>query len=356
MTEFPSLTHQKQIWRCLPIWLMAIVLALMLSACNQSTGALSSAKEANEKTEAETAAEQEKDDITRQAPTVTQKGTTIKAIVNGTPITSYDVKRRAAFLRLRRAGSNRNEKALEELVEQELKLQEARRINTIADDKSVDVAFANFAKGNKSNVKQMSGILKQAGVGTDHFREFLRTQLSWRDTISRRYQAEAGRTSERDAVLKIKRAGGQKPKSTEYKLQQFIFVIPAARRKAVLATRRKEANAMREQFNNCNQSVALAKTGSDVTFRRLGRFLEPELPLQWKEYVIATPVNQATPIVETAKGIEFLAVCSKNSISDDRVAAMVERENNFSEIDTAGSDVAQKYLIELRERGQIVYR
>src|SRR5688500_3185049 len=50
----------------------------------------------------------------------------IEVIVNRTPITSYDIQRRAAFMKLQRRKGNLNEQAEEELIDQALRLAEAQ--------------------------------------------------------------------------------------------------------------------------------------------------------------------------------------------------------------------------------------
>ena len=50
---------------------------------------------------------------------------------------------------------------------------------------------------------------------------------------------------EQDAVQRMLQQGGEKPTATEYMLQQVIFVVPASERKASLAKRKREAEAMR---------------------------------------------------------------------------------------------------------------
>ena len=66
-----------------------------------------------------------------------------------------------------------------------------------------------------------------------------------------------------------------------------------------------------------------AKGLIDVTVRDLGRKLAPELPPDWAEQIKKTKVGGATPVRETARGVEFIGVCSAREVSDDRVAKMV---------------------------------
>ena len=119
-------------------------------------------------------------------------------------------------------------------------------------------------------------------------------QMSWGRALSTRNRTQGGtKVSEQEAVQRMLKDGGKKPVSTEYQLQQVIFVVPANNR-GILAKRRGEANAMRGRFNGCQTTRDIAKGTLDVTVRDLGKFVEQELPPEWSKLVISTPVGHAT--------------------------------------------------------------
>ena len=95
----------------------------------------------------------------------------IKIVVNQQAITSVDISRRVNFLRLQRTKGNHSKMARDQLVEEALKMQEARRLVAIIGEAQVDAAFANFAKQNNLTTKQMNQILAQSGVTTKHFKD-----------------------------------------------------------------------------------------------------------------------------------------------------------------------------------------
>lgn len=294
--------------------------------------------------------------IIREASTVSKKGTNIRVLVNRSPITNYDIKKRAAFLRLRRIGGNRTQKATEELIEEKLKMDEAGKRRSIANDSIVDKAFSGFAKRNKLSTKQMGQVLGRAGVSAKHFKEFLRVQISWQRTVGQKMRSGNSNLSESDALFSIRKSGEAKPETREYRLQQVIFVVPTSKRKTLLRLRAKEAKAFSQRFTSCADTINQAKLLRDVSVKELGRILEPELPPNWKEEVIKTEVGKTTRTKDTEKGVELIAVCSKRSISDDKAAQLVSRSKEFESLDTKGSKVAQEYLAELRSKATIVYR
>lgn len=275
----------------------------------------------------------------------------IKVVVNKTPITTYDIQRRAAFLKLQRHGGNVNEEAEKQMIDQTLRVAEAQRLGIRIGDEQTDAAYQNFAKGNKMTVKQLDGIMAQTGVTKKHFKEFIRAQMAWGQALSRRGRGKP--VTEQEAVRRMLQKGGEKPSATEYMLQQVIFVVPASER-GKMAQRKREAESLRARFNSCNTTREIAKGLLDVTVKDLGRRLAPELPSDWADQIKATKVGGATPVRETATGVEFIGICSSREVSDDRVARLTFQAESAG--DAADDELGKKYTDELREKAKIVRR
>jgi peptidyl-prolyl cis-trans isomerase SurA len=279
--------------------------------------------------------------------------TEIKLIVNRVPITTYDLQRRAAFMRLQNRKGDLNALAEQEMIDQALKLAEAARLNIRLTEDQVADAYKRFADANKMSVKQLDDVMAQSGVTTSHFKEFIRSQMSWSQALNARARAEAGGMSEQDVVKRMMQQGGDKPTAVEYMLQQVIFVVPAGERGS-MAKRKREAEALRARFSGCDSTREFVKGLIDVTVRDLGRKFGPELPPEWEEHIKKTKVGGATPVRETERGIEFIGICSSREVSDDRVAQMVFRTEGAE--GTEMDAVNKKYLAELKERAKIVRR
>ena len=276
----------------------------------------------------------------------------IKYVVNDVPITTGDIAHRAAFLRLQRKKGD----AGQEMVDQTLRMAEAKRLGIRITDAQVNVAYQRFATNNKMQLKQLDGVMAQSGVGKEHFKEFIRAQMAWNQALSARYRSGdgTGAVSEQDLVRKMLEKGGAKPSATEYMLQQVIFVVPAAERSATLAKRKREAEAMRARFNGCNNTREFAKGLIDVTVRDLPRLLAPQLPPDWAEQVKATKLGGATPVRETERGIEFIGICSSREVSDDKAAQMVFQSEDGGDKDADA--LSAKYVEELKAKAKIVTR
>lgn len=276
----------------------------------------------------------------------------IKYVVNDIPVTTGDIAHRAAFLKLQRKKGD----AAQEMIDQTLRMAEARRLGIRISDAQVEAAYQRFASSNKMQLGQLDGVMEKSGVSKDHFKEFIRAQMAWNQALSARYRSGdgTGAVSEQDIVKKMLEKGGSKPSATEYMLQQVIFVVPAAERSSTLAKRKREADAMRARFNGCNTTREFAKGLIDVTVRDLGRVLAPQLPPDWAEQIKATKVGGATVTRETERGVEFIGICSSREVSDDKVAQMVFQSEGSG--DKNADELSKKYVDELKAKARIVKR
>jgi peptidyl-prolyl cis-trans isomerase SurA len=274
----------------------------------------------------------------------------VKVIVNNVPITSTDIAHRAAFLRLQhRAGVS----AEQDMIDQTLRAQEEKRLGINVTDQQVDQSYGEFAKKNKLTLKQMDMILSHAGVTSAHFKQFLRVQIGWGEALRARYRSQAGAETA-DIVRQMVEKGEKKPSAMEYKLQQVIFVIPARDKKAIFGKRKQEADTLRARFSGCENTRAQIKGMIDVTVRDLGLVLAPELPPDWKDDIEKTKIGAATPVHTTARGLEFIGICSGKEVSDDKVAELVLQSK--SDQNKMAQDLDKKYMAELRKNARIINR
>lgn len=332
----------------------------MLSGCNGSTTAVESAAAvptAQEQAAAEEqqAKEAEAAKVIKQEPTVAQRGTYIRALVAGDPITNYDIQRRQKFRQLRRMSVSQDD-TLQELIDERIKLQEARRSGNLASDQQVAQAFENFAKGNRSTPTRIAADLDAMGVGAAHFKQFIRAQISWSRTVGSKLQAQTSGKSQADAIFELKKAGQAKPETTEYLLQQIIFVVPADKMKTMLRPRMAEAQAFRQRYEGCEKAIQQIKGLRDVALKDVGRKMQPELPPDWADKIAKTEVGKLTEPQATEKGIEMIGVCRSRVTSDDRAAQVVSQAQTYDSLEAKGDKAGDDLLAELRKKTTITYR
>lgn len=282
-----------------------------------------------------------------------QAASSVIAVVNNTAITSGDLERRVNFLKLQRAKGNLRKVAREQLIDDALKREEILRARASVSMTEVDAAYARFASSNKMSADQLGQVLKQAGVGSEHFKQFIALQMSWPRIVNARY---GGAANGKSLVERMQENGGKKPTTTEYFLKQVIFVVPEKRRNAILGKRKAEAEASRAKFPGCDQAKVFAATMHDVSIRDLGRVLAPQMPDDWKP-LIEKAKGDTTGTRVTERGVEYLAICKKRDVNDDVAAEMVFRAEDLSKAKGEETDEnSKKYLAELRKKATITER
>lgn len=286
------------------------------------------------------------------AATVTRAASEVKVIVNNVVITSGDIAKRAAFLRLQNQGGGAAE-AKKQLIDEVLKRGEIARVQQSVSTQEVDAAYARFAAGNKLTTEQLGKILEQAGVGVEHFKQYIAVQMSWPRLVNFRYGG-ANRLSGGDLVKRMMEGGGDKPVTTEYFLQQVIFVIPQSKRGAITGKRQAEADASRSKFPGCETSKVFAANYRDVSIRSLGRVLAQQLPEEWKPLIEKAGDGLTTGTRVTERGVEYLAICKKRQVNDDTAAEIVFRAEDIGKKKGGEDPNSERYLEELRAKAQII--
>jgi peptidyl-prolyl cis-trans isomerase SurA len=290
------------------------------------------------------------------APTQQAQAAEVVYSVNGEALTSFDVQKRAAFLKLQ-GKKGGTAAATDEMINQMLVMQEAAKVGVRVGQGEVDAAFDRFAKSNGMTVKKMTQILGQAGVTASHFKEFVRAQMTGGQVIQLMERQSGGGPglSRQDIVKKMLERRNDQPTATEFVLQQVIFVVPPkSRSNANVAARVREAEAMRARFQSCETTRSFAKGLIDVTVMDLGRVLAPELPGEWKDSVSKLGPGQTTPVRKTDRGAEFIGVCRTREVSDDRVAELQFRAESVQEVE--GTDAGRDMVERLRKKAVIIKR
>nr|WP_246748570.1 peptidylprolyl isomerase [Rhizobium setariae] len=286
---------------------------------------------------------------------VSASNSQIRAIVNGVVLTSGDVAKRVNFLKLRQTRGNLQQLARDELVNEVLMREEIIRTNNSVSTDDVDGAYARFAKNNNMSTDQLTKLLGQAGIGAEHFKGYIGVQMSWPRAVQARFGSSGLSTS--DFIARLKDQGGKKPTTTEYFLQQVVFVVPDSKRGKILGKRKSEAEASRKRYPGCEQAKVFAATMHDVSILNIGRVLAPQLPDAWKKDIESAPEGGTTAVQVTPKGVEYLAVCKKREVSDDFAAQIVYQAEDLQKAEKDGQDPnSKKYLEILRKRAQIDLR
>jgi peptidyl-prolyl cis-trans isomerase SurA len=277
--------------------------------------------------------------------------TSIKIVVNDSPITSYDIANRERFLKLISGGRFGEQRAIEELIDEQLKMQEAKRRNVTIPESEVDQAFARIAKSTKLTPDKLTQALTQQGVNPVTLKNRIRADLAW-NRIVRADARTALTITEQDVADALGGEVEQETEIAEYTVRPIVFVVPKSSSKSYDAQRKQEAESFRGQLESCDQAETLAKGLRDVTIRTPKRVDERQLG-EDAEIISTTPVGKATAPRKTQIGYEMFAICEKKSIKGTSMESAEARNKLQGE---AGERFARRKLRDLKSEAMIEYR
>src|SRR4051794_18358599 len=275
------------------------------------------------------------------------------AIVNGDPITAFDVEQRAKLIQLSTHQTKSNKEVVEELINEKIKVQLLKRFAIEGIDKDVDNAYANMARRMRATPKQFSENLEKSGIKTETLKSRIKADLIWGQIIRGKYQsAFQFSDQEVNARLKTKNRGDENTVGYDYTLRPILFVVPRGSPPAAFEARVKEAEALRARFQSCDDGIALARGTRYVAVRTQVVKSSAELPAQLRDVLAKTEIGRLTAPETTAQGVEVYALCGKRQ-SESGPAKKEIRDEMFNE---AFEIASKKYLKELRDQSMIEYR
>ncbi|MDN5249362.1 peptidylprolyl isomerase [Bartonella sp. TP] len=282
----------------------------------------------------------------------------IKISVNNNAITDTDIQQRVALLHLQHQTGDLENKAKQQLIEQELQASELRARDALPSNDEVDNSYKDFAQKNHMTVPQLSMMLLNANLSPEHFKNYIATQIGWQNLVIMRYRAENannGMLSQTETIQRELAHGGTKPQVTEYNLQKVLFVLPDHPSQKALQQAKKNAAYFKKRFSSCDSSREIAANLQDVIIQNVGSVLAPQLPTEWKQIIETTKIGHLTNAIQSPEGLTALAICSARKVSDDRVAQIVysmqeTKKNTPQQLKTLND----KYLEELKAKARIV--
>lgn len=281
-----------------------------------------------------------------QAPAQAQS---VVALVNSRPITSFDIDQRIRIAGLVERRRIDRRSALSELVDDQVKLIEARRIGYRVTDEGVEAEFLKLAKGNRQTEREFSDNLRKVGVQPAALRDKIRADLAW-VVLLRDQQRRGGQVTNSELETAIAERRSKDGTITEYTLRQVLFIVP---RGGNPGSRMGAANAARAKFTSCETGFDQLRALPDVAIRATIVRTSEDISKPLRQLLDKTPVDRMTPPSATSEGVEIVAVCGKK-----------ERENASTQRSSVAVDLSEKktlesakgYLTELRKKVDIKYR
>ncbi len=241
----------------------------------------------------------------------------VAAIVNDKVITTYDVNQRINLMLVSAGGRitpqmlpQLQRQALKDLVEEQLKLQEAKEFDLAAEEAEIGAEVRAMATQSGVTVEQLEGMLGEAGISLDSLKAQIESNIVWPRLVQGRYGKRVRvDDDEVNATLERMRADATQEQTL---ISEICIPVPAPDQAQayyegglqLLEQMRKGVPfaVIAQQFSACTTAAA----GGDMGWIRAG-----ELPQELDEAIRNLPVGAVTNPIPSEGAFMILAVRDK---------------------------------------------
>jgi len=236
--------------------------------------------------------------------------------------------------------------AQKELIEERLKLQEAKRLNVLATLAEVDTAVTNVAKRNKTTTAKFLGNLKSSGVSAQTFKDRIRASISWASVIRREYGRKIS-VSMADVDSHLAKTGGSS--DIKLNLHKITLKLPNSLNQSSIAMRLREGERLKAKFSGCRSTKILARDAQNAVFKDLGKISAAKISEPARSLLMQARDNEMLPPLTKQEGVVLYAVCGRDADSAKKKARSVLQRREFS-------IMQQRHLADIKRDAHIEYR
>jgi peptidyl-prolyl cis-trans isomerase SurA len=278
----------------------------------------------------------------------------VAAIVNGEPITAWDIEQRRKLIQLSTNKAPERKTVIDELIDEKLKVREAKRWTLEASDADVEQAYATIANRMRLTPAQLTQNLARSGVDASTLKARVRADIVWSQLVRGRFSSSLN-VVDKDvlAALASKNDAEKDAVGYDYSLRPILFLVPPGSAPAVFQARKKEAEALRARFRDCDEGIRIARALREVAVRDVMNRSSVDLPADTRKLLDGVPVGHLTPPEIARHGVEMFAVCAKHQTTAETPG---KRQVRNEMVAKRFEDRSKLYLQQLRRSAMIEYR
>jgi peptidyl-prolyl cis-trans isomerase SurA len=285
-------------------------------------------------------------------PATTAGAQQIVVIVNGEPITALDVDQRSKLSQLSTHKVPPRQEVLDELINERLKLREAKKFGLDVSASEVDTAYASMAGRMRFTADQLTQQLAKSGVNVSTLKARIKADIAWSQIVRGRYQASL-QIGEKD-ILSAMETKSDDSVGYDYTMRPILFLVPAGSGETLIDGRKREAEALRGRFQGCEEGITFARALKDVAVREQVIRSSADIPAELRKVLEGIEVGRLTPPEVTKFGVEMFAICAKKESTADNSPG--KRQAKESLMAQRYEQRSKQYLKELRRGAMLEYK
>ncbi|MBR0726237.1 SurA N-terminal domain-containing protein [Bradyrhizobium manausense] len=278
----------------------------------------------------------------------------IVVMVNGDPITDFDVEQRSKLEQLTTQKTPSRQDVINMLIDDKIKLKEGKKYGVDPTASDVNQSYEGMAQRMRISPDQLTKSLESKGVRPDTIKSRMKSEMVWTSLVRGRFK-EKLLIGEKDVADKVRESGDEKLQieGTEYKMQPIVLIVPRGSSSAFQETRMKEAEQYRARIGSCEEANSLFRSTPNATIRESVTKTTADLPEPLRKVLDDTPIGHLTAPEVTKAGIEMVVLCSRKPTTIDTPKKREIREKMYTE---KYEKTQRAYLDELRKAAMIEYR
>jgi peptidyl-prolyl cis-trans isomerase SurA len=280
---------------------------------------------------------------------------TVAVMVNGEPITNYDIEQRSKLNVISHKASTRQQ-VIDELIDEKVKIREAKKFGVDPTASDVDSSFAQMSSRMRTTPELLTKTLEAQGIRTDTLKSRIKADMVWSSLVRGRFK-ESLQVGEKDvaAAVQVNADDKDKPQteSFEYLMRPIVLIVPRGAAPAATETRRKEAEALRARVQSCEEANSLFKSMQNAAIREPVTRTSADIPAVLRDVLDKTPIGRLTAPEVTKQGVEMVALCGRKPTTVDTPKKREVRDKMFAE---KFEKKSKAYLEEARKAAMIEYR
>jgi peptidyl-prolyl cis-trans isomerase SurA len=279
---------------------------------------------------------------------------TVAVMVNGEPITNYDIEQRSKLTFLTTHKQPARQDVINELIDEKVKIKEGKKYGVDPSSSDIDQSYSGMASRMRITPDQLTQSLEKSGVRPETLKARMKAEMVWTSLVRGRYK-ESLQVGEKDVAAAVQANGSDKleVEGFEYKMQPIVLIVPRGSAPAAIETRRKEAEALRSRVQSCEEANAYFKSMQNAAIRDIVTKTSSDLPPALRDVLDKTPVGHLTEPEVTKQGVEMVALCGRKPTTVDTPKKKEIRDKMYVEKYEAKS---KSYLQEVRRAAMIEYR
>jgi peptidyl-prolyl cis-trans isomerase SurA len=277
---------------------------------------------------------------------------TVAVIVNGEPITNMDIEQRMKLNALSGVKDNTRQATLDALIDEKVKIKEAKKYSVDPGASEVDGSYATMASRMRLTPDQLTQSLASKGIRPNTLKTRLKADMVWNAIVRGRFK-QSLQVSEKDVDAAAQSQGDSATEAFEYQMRPLVLIVPRGAGGGMMEARHKEATALRERIQSCEDAIRTFKSTQNATVKGIVVKTSADLPPNLREMLDKTPIGHLTAPEVTAQGVEMVALCSRKPTKIDTPKKREIREKMSVEKFEAKS---KSYLADLRKAAMIEYR